>query len=368
MSSRRTSASAAGPPTADAPVDPLFHAISDPALRAAAARVSLEWPEIKGDEDLRQEIVELALAVEDPAAEQDWRSDPVTALATRRRLLDLLRAELVETWRADPASCEPAAMLALLQALEHTRTALETVISPDPAAFMPGPYGLDVIIEIAHDLKSPLTSILFLADTLRLGHSGEVNEVQRRQLGIIYSAALGMVGMAGDLTDLAHRGDRLLGAEPGPFSLAQLFESVAQIVRPMAEAKMLQFRLSPPLPDQRVGQAVALTRILLNLATNALKFTDQGFVEIAGAATGPGRVEFSVSDSGRGLGPRELDTLFQPFRVPPGGHGHFFSGSGLGLAICRRLTRALGAELSVDSDPRRGTRFSFEVELPEVEG
>jgi signal transduction histidine kinase len=109
--------------------------------------------------------------------------------------------------------------------------------------------------------------------------------------------------------------------------------------------------------------------VLLNLTTNALKFTETGFVEISTRETRPGRMEFSVRDSGRGIDPAMMPTLFDSVRdAPRGDHrgGKLFSTTGLGLAICRKLAEGMGSRLQVETQLGRGTRFFFELELPEI--
>jgi signal transduction histidine kinase len=225
-----------------------------------------------------------------------------------------------------------------------------------------GPDGLELVSEVAHDLRSPLTSILTLAETLRSGHSGAVNEIQRRQLGLIYSAALALSATASDVIELARGGDRLAQNEPTPFSLRDILESVRDIVRPMAEEKGLELHVKSETTDRRLGYPLALSRVLLNLTSNALKFTDAGFVEIAAVDTGRTELELSVRDSGRGINPDAMTTLYEPFRRED--RGYVFSGTGLGLAICRRLVEAMGSELEFETRPGWGTRFSFRLELP----
>jgi len=141
-------------------------------------------------------------------------------------------------------------------------------------------------------------------------------------------------------------------------------ESVRTIVRPMAEEKGLAVRLLPPNVDHRLGFPVALSRVLLNLTTNALKFTEQGFVELLCEETTGDRVTFAVRDTGPGVNPEALATLFQPFRRARGRHGYCFSGTGLGLAITRKLVEAMHSTLALETRANWGTRFSFELDLP----
>jgi signal transduction histidine kinase len=219
-------------------------------------------------------------------------------------------------------------------------------------------------VEVAHDMRSPLGSILFLAERLHKGQSGSVNPVQERQLGLIYSAAWGLSLLASDVIELARGGDRLVDHEPIPFSVAETMSSVYDIVKPMAEEKGLNVSCRAPEVDFRVGFPSALNRVLLNLTTNSLKFTVKGGVEINARQLDRTKIEFAVSDSGRGIPPSVLTTLFEPFRPRMAVGQYAFSSAGLGLSICQKLIRAMGGELNVETELEKGTRFSFVVDLP----
>jgi signal transduction histidine kinase len=132
----------------------------------------------------------------------------------------------------------------------------------------------------------------------------------------------------------------------------------------MAEEKRLDLLFLTPSHDIRVGDAMAVRRVLLNLTTNALKFTDSGHVEIVVNERGPSRLEFSVRDTGRGMDEKTVEALFQPFRRNRSRTGFDFSSTGLGLAMCRRLVELMGGELQVETRPGGGSRFSFELTLP----
>lgn len=236
--------------------------------------------------------------------------------------------------------------------------------SGDLIGYLSGPRGLDLVVEMAHDLRSPLSSILMLAESLRDGQGGAVNEAQRRQLGLIYSAALSLCSTASDLTELARGGKRLLEPQPGLFSVREVLLAVRDMVRPLAEEKGLRVELEFPWPDQRLGHTRPLSRALLNLTTNALKFTERGHVAIGGRATSRTRVEFSVQDTGPGIQAASLANLYAPVRRAASLElRHHFSSSGLGLAITRKLVTAMGSQLHCDTTPGVGTRFRFELEL-----
>ncbi|HEV2748976.1 MAG TPA: HAMP domain-containing sensor histidine kinase [Gemmatimonadales bacterium] len=255
--------------------------------------------------------------------------------------------------------------------IARARPVLAPAPAPEPepselGACLAGPNGLELVVELAHDLRSPLTSILFLAEALQQGQGGPVTPEQDRQLGLIYSAAFSLCATASDVLELARGSNRLVDRAPAPFSVAETFASVRSMVLPIAEEKGLAVRLVHPVPERRVGHARAVSRTLLNLATNAVKFTDKGFVELTARPIGANRLEFSVRDTGPGFDPALFAALYQPVR-PPSANGngrHHFSGSGLGLAICSKLVRAMGSELRVESRPNGGSRFFFEIECP----
>lgn len=244
-----------------------------------------------------------------------------------------------------------------------------TLSQPDPepadlASCLSGPSGHDLVVELAHDLRSPLTTILFLAEAMQAGHGGPVTDIQRRQLGLMYNAALCLCGTASDVLEMASGGYRLTDRQPAPFSVVDVFTSVRSMILPLAEEKGLDVRLIHPVSELRVGHARALSRVILNLAMNAAKFTHTGYVEIAAQPSSPTRLEFSVRDTGDGIDPAALRKLYQPFRKTRSEARHHFSSAGLGLAICRKLVRALESHLHVETRPHGGTRFWFDVDVP----
>ena len=270
-----------------------------------------------------------------------------------RRLLEQVRGEVVESW--SDARFPDAELLPLLVSMERLRVAIEPSWAQTFAQHLSGSDGLALLMDVAHDLRSPLTSILVLAETLQRGQSGPVNDVQRRQLGLIYTAALGLSSVASDIIEFTQGGDQLVEQEPTVFSVTAMIESVRDIVRPIAEEKHLTVRLLTPEHDERRGHPVALSRILLNLTTNALRFTDEGYVEIVALETGPDTIEFAVRDSGRGIPQDKITTLFQPLRKESGRRAQLFSQTGLGLTICRKLATAMKSDLKVESRIGWGT-------------
>jgi signal transduction histidine kinase len=277
----------------------------------------------------------------------------------------MLRTCLLAELGAAGSDVDSAGILRMMRAVERVQRIIENDDAHRFRARLAGPGGLELLVEVGHDLRSPLASILFLAETLRKAQSGEVNAVQERQLGLIYSAAFGLSTVASDVIAFARGGDRLIDPKPEAFSVLAILRSVQDIVLPLAEEKGLTVKLTPPDADFRVGHPGALNRVLLNLTTNALKFTSSGFVEISVKSTSRSRLEFSVRDTGRGIPADVMSSLFDPFRRRNPGD-YTFSSAGLGLSICRRLVSAMGGTLGVETSDTNGTRFFFELELPVV--
>lgn len=217
----------------------------------------------------------------------------------------------------------------------------------------------DAVVAIAHDIRSPLCSILLLVDTLRRTERGAGNAIRDRQLGLIYGAALGLSTTVSNLIDAA-RGQLVHGL-PAPFSVTETMLGVNAIVQPMCEEKGLPMSLHFPKSDARIGHRSAIHQALLNLTSNALRYTESGSVSLGCTELGGNTVEFWIQDTGPGIPDEVLERFCYGF--PPEGAALRFSSAGLGLAIVRTLVEAMGSTLQVDTGTD-GTRFSFLLELP----
>jgi signal transduction histidine kinase len=338
------------------------------ALRESVEAVQRDWQKVVEDaaspDEAAAHLACVASAVREIVAGAEPSMDDLPRTVLSRRLVALVRNEFLR--RVSPPAPPPdaAQLVSVLGAIERVAAQLESDWARHLADRLSGPDGLELVVEVAHDLRSPLTSILFLAETLQRARSGPVNPVQERQLGLIYSAAFGLSSMASDVIELARGGDRLVDLDPIPFSVADILESVRDIVQPIAEEKALEVRIVAPPTDFRIGHPVALSRVLLNLTTNALKFTSEGYVEVTAGDAGAEQMEFAVRDTGRGIPPQSMATLFEPFRRRQKQGEYAFSGSGLGLSICRKLVEAMGGTLGVETSQGAGTCFRFGLRLP----
>jgi len=255
--------------------------------------------------------------------------------------------------------------VSITRAMELVQEAADADAAHRFASRLTGTEAQQLVVEMAHDMRSPLGSILILAERLRMGAGGDLSPIQARQLGLIYSAAFGLSALAGDVIELARGGTTLVDQDPLAFSVSDVLQSILDILRPMAEEKKLTMRCVGPSADVRIGHSAALNRVLLNLATNAIKFTNTGSVEVLCEEKDRTRIEFSVRDTGRGIPAQVMTNLFEAFRQRQSPGDYAFSSAGLGLSICEKLVRAMGGALRVDTELEKGTRFYFSLELPQ---
>ena len=222
-----------------------------PAIQQIAARqVVARWSRALGNPSPSEVTGMLVMVV---ASVLETQITPAMVIDARaqsslgRRLLEVMREVVMQRWKEHGIG--EAELPVLLLAIERVR---EAMASGDANSFASqlGSEGLNLLVEVAHDMHSPLASILFLAETLQRGESGAVNDVQRRQLGLICTAALGLSSVGSDIIAL-RRSELLLERTPVPFSVTGVLESVRDIVRPMAEVKQIEVRIEPPEADQR---------------------------------------------------------------------------------------------------------------------
>lgn len=294
---------------------------------------------------------------------------PPRSPLVHHRLCEVFRIELLNMFREDGARADEGAArgtLDLLWAVERYRVHLWPDEPEDLPRRLADPDAFELVVGVAHDLRSPLNSILFLSEVLRSGQSGPVTPHQRKQLALIYGATMGLISVANDVMELSRRHDPSEDEEISPFSIGRVYDTVHEMVRPIAEAKGIDLTFELPEFDHCQGRAGPLGRVLLNLTTNALKFTEVGTVTISARRTDRTHVHFSVRDTGRGMTPEMQGRLFQPFQRAASREGHFFAEAGLGLAIARRLVRSMGSDLTVESEVGKGTAFHFTLELPAI--
>jgi len=351
-------------PILSVPLPGITCAVLNDAIRQVEVAL-LDGAPPREQESLAEVIAAVALAVGRRTPDYVVDRRPRLRPALVGRVLEVLRSALLRAWRQTSTAASPLLVLRHVAAVESLREVLARTSLQDFTAPLNGPDGADALAEVMHDLRSPLSSIRCLAERLELAGSGPVNDLQRRQLRLIHIAAMQLCMVADDAIDASRDGDVRSDDDSAPLSVTKVLNAVASIVRPVAEEKNLEVRFVRPAGDYRVGCEVVLRRVLLNLVTNALKFTHEGWVEVTALDRGDARVEFSVRDTGPGISAEAAEQLFRPFhRGAAADQPHRFSRTGLGLALCRRMVEQLGGTLRHETPPEGGTRFWFEADLP----
>jgi signal transduction histidine kinase len=216
---------------------------------------------------------------------------------------------------------------------------------------------------MSHELRTPLNSIIGFTGILLQGLAGSLNEEQSKQMGMVQNSARHLLALINDVLDISKIEAGQLQVVLATIDLRKSVEQVVATISPLANRKKLdlQVRLEPKIDSAR-GDKLRVEQILMNLLSNAVKFTDAGQIVIGGSL-GDHEVEIFVRDTGIGIKPEDLSTLFKPFRQIDTGLARRHEGTGLGLFICKRLLDLMGGSIRVESDAGRGSTFTITLPL-----
>lgn len=224
----------------------------------------------------------------------------------------------------------------------------------------------DFLARMSHEIRTPLNILTGVSDLLL---EREVDSELRENLSMISQAGKFLTEMVNDILDFSKIEAGMIEVERMPFSLSALLGDIAPMFVFHAERSGIAFRVSadPTLPDVFTGDSLRLKQILFNLLGNAMKFTKRGFVRLAVTGVPLGEfsyeIRFTVSDTGVGMMPDVLDSIFEPYHQGELSVARRFGGSGLGLPISRKLAELMGGVLSVESALGRGSDFTLSLPL-----
>ena len=215
---------------------------------------------------------------------------------------------------------------------------------------------------MSHELRTPLNAVIGFTGTLLMKLPGPLNEEQESQLKTVQSSANHLLGLINDLLDVAKIESGKMDLLPESVVCQDIIREIERVLRPQAEHK--QIVLEVVMPEEALQLYVdrrALSQIILNLASNAIKFTDQGYVRlIVGRPGQPGLVHVAVEDSGIGIRPEDRARLFQAFTQIHSSRRRLHEGTGLGLYLSNHLARLLGGGIRCESEFGSGSRFILE--------
>jgi PAS domain S-box-containing protein len=244
---------------------------------------------------------------------------------------------------------------------EHSRVESE-LVRAKVAAERASEAKSQFLANMSHELRTPLNSLLILARLLADNAGGNLTAKQVQFAQTIYASGMDLLSLINDLLDLAKiESGTLATVNIAPARLDELRDDMERTFRQVAQDKGLQFTISvdPAAPALIRTDMARLKQVLKNLLSNAFKFTRQGGVELRIAPADSGRIAFAVIDTGIGIPPEKQRIIFEAFQQADGSTSRQYGGTGLGLSISRELTRLLGGEIRVASEPNRGSTFTL---------
>jgi len=213
------------------------------------------------------------------------------------------------------------------------------------------------IASMSHELRTPLNSIIGFTGIMVKGLAGEINPEQKKQLGMVQDSARHLLALINDVIDISKIEADKIEAGVSTFNLSDVLRDVKNTYDPSAKERGLVLNIEIPGPVAVTSDDRRIKQIIMNLVSNAIKFTDEGNVDLTVEQRGS-VVQVRVSDTGIGIGKEDLEQLFRPFSriaVP----GRLVEGTGLGLYLSKKLARFLGGDITAESEPHKGSVFTF---------
>lgn len=226
----------------------------------------------------------------------------------------------------------------------------------------------DFLANMSHEIRTPMNAILGMLYLLDRVELPAVAMDMARKINI---AARSLLSIINDVLDFSKIEAGRIDLEDAPFDLAEVLDNVAALMASAVDTKAVEMLVSPAPEGARYlrGDALRLGQVLVNLVSNAIKFTERGEVALTvqrlpNPDAGVARLHFMVADTGIGIPSAKRKMIFSPFSQVDSSTTRKYGGTGLGLSICHRLVQLMGGALTVDSEPGEGSRFHFEVALP----
>ncbi len=225
----------------------------------------------------------------------------------------------------------------------------------------------EFLANMSHEIRTPLNGVIGMAELLT---GTPLSDEQHDYVRTINTSADALLSIINDILDFSKIEAGKLAIEKVPLELRAIFDDVAELLAPRARERGLELvvAVEPALPRRMIGDPTRIRQILLNLASNAIKFTDRGEIELGAEwvadASSRRLLKLRVRDTGIGIPPERLGAVFESFTQADGSTTRKYGGTGLGLTISRQLAELMGGSIHVRSEAGEGSEFWIELPLP----
>lgn len=273
-------------------------------------------------------------------------------------------SERIKSDSADELGILARDMNKLLARLNETENGLRESVDKEKLASR---AKSQFLANMSHEIRTPMNGIVGMIQLLQ---DTELSKLQRSYVSTVYSSCEILLTVINDILDLSKVESDAIPLAREPVLLLPILKEVTQFTTPMIEAKGLAFTcdISNNLPPALTCDPNRLKQVLLNLLTNACKFTENGHIKLSVSQLGrvgkDVEIGFEVEDTGIGIAPHQHERIFEPFMQVDSSFTRKSGGTGLGLPISRSLVRQMGGELRFVSEPKKGSTFSFSIISP----
>ncbi len=319
---------------------------------------------------VERQLKKLGLEEANPPTAEGWQkflvrvSQSYTEVDRERYLLERSLTISSREMQERAAELSAANEKLLKEIIEHEQTEKALALARDQA-LEASRLKTELLAKVSHELRTPLSAILGFAEMLDVGMYGALSAEQRRLIAEIIDSTHYLTQLVNELLDQAQLDAGKLKLNIRTFALADLVDGTLSKMNVLAKTKGLTLTtdIAAEVPGVLSGDPARLQQILVNLVSNAIKFTQTGGVQVRLYRPDPAHWAMQVSDTGPGIPVEAQSYIFEPFRQVDGSITRVHAGAGLGLSIVKQLTILMGGQITLESEVGQGSTFTVQLPL-----